>query len=275
MRIIKKINTSAAIAVDSTGREIVVIGKGVGYPQVPYELDDISVIERTFYDVDQKYIAMISELPQLIIVASAEIAEEAEIELQCRLNPNLPFTLADHLHFAIERLKNGIDLMTPIAYDIRHLYPKEAKMGDRALDILRENANIILPDTEAINVALHLINAEAELGDTRSAMQMMKILVEVEKIVEKHLAIKLDRENFHYSRFIMHLRYLIQRLGSSTQMEERGANMIRTLAKEYSDVYNCTLQVASYFEGTWGWKCNEEEMLYLMLHIHRVQQKTN
>lgn len=88
MRIIKKINTSAAIGLDSTGREIVVIGKGVGFPKVPYELDDLSIIERTFYDVDSRYMKMISELPQSIIMASADIAEEAEIELRCRLNPN-------------------------------------------------------------------------------------------------------------------------------------------------------------------------------------------
>lgn len=275
VKIIKKINTSAAIALDSKGREIVVIGKGIGFPKVPYELEDMSVIERTFYDMDPKYIAMISEIPQSIILSSAEISEEAEIELNCRLNPNLPFTLADHLHFAIERLKNGIDMMTPIAYDVQHLYPKESQIGVRALQILKENANVILPDTEAVNIALHLINAEAELGDVRSAMQMMKILTEVEKIVEKHLEFKLDRESYHYSRFTMHLRYLIQRLSSSNQVVERGASMLRTLAKEYPDIYNCALQIAGYFEGTWGWKCNEEETLYLMLHIHRVQQKNH
>ena len=48
MKIIKKINTSAAIALDSMGREIVVFGKGIGFPAVPYELEDLSLIERTF-----------------------------------------------------------------------------------------------------------------------------------------------------------------------------------------------------------------------------------
>lgn len=272
MRIIKKINTSAAIGLDSTGREIVVIGKGVGFPKVPYELDDLSIIERTFYDVDSRYMKMISELPQSIIMASADIAEEAEIELRCRLNPNLAFTLADHLYFAIERLRSGIDLMTPIAYDVKHLYPKETQMAIRALDILKEYANVMLPETEITNVALHLINAEAEISDMQSIMQTVKILTEIEKIVEKQLTIILDKESYHYSRFTMHLRYLIQRLQSSKQVEEQGVSMLKTLAYEYPEIYNCALQVVNYFEGTWGWKCNEEETLYLMLHIHRVQQ---
>ena len=44
MKIIKKINTSAAIALDSFGKEIVVFGKGIGFPSVPYELEDLSLI---------------------------------------------------------------------------------------------------------------------------------------------------------------------------------------------------------------------------------------
>lgn len=105
MKIIKKINTSAAFALDSTGREVVVVGKGIGFPPVPYELTDLSAIERTFYDVDPKYIGILSELPKELLVICADIAEQAEIELNCELNQNLPFTLADHLNFAHERLK--------------------------------------------------------------------------------------------------------------------------------------------------------------------------
>lgn len=68
MQIIKKINTSAALALDKTGHEIVVMGKGIGFPPVPYELNDLSKIERTFYDVDPKYLSMIAELSQPIVM---------------------------------------------------------------------------------------------------------------------------------------------------------------------------------------------------------------
>lgn len=101
IRIIKKINTSAVLALDSAGREVIVLGKGLGFPATPYELEDLSRIDRTFYNVDPRYLGMITEIPQPILLASAEIAELAEDELDCRLNPNLPFTLADHLHFAV------------------------------------------------------------------------------------------------------------------------------------------------------------------------------
>lgn len=54
MRIIKKINNNVAVAVDSAGHELIVLGKGLGFPKMPYELNDLSRITRTFYDADNK-----------------------------------------------------------------------------------------------------------------------------------------------------------------------------------------------------------------------------
>ena len=79
MKLVKKINTSAALAIDRTGHEIVVMGKGIGFPQMPYKLDDLSKIERTFYDVDPKYLGMIAELSQPIVMVCADIADQAGI----------------------------------------------------------------------------------------------------------------------------------------------------------------------------------------------------
>lgn len=54
MKIIRQINNNAALALDGNGKELVVLGRGVGFPKMPYELTDLSRIERTFYDVNPK-----------------------------------------------------------------------------------------------------------------------------------------------------------------------------------------------------------------------------
>lgn len=54
MKLLRKINNNAAVAQDKRGREMVVLGRGVGFHPMPYELSDLSVIYRTFYDVDPK-----------------------------------------------------------------------------------------------------------------------------------------------------------------------------------------------------------------------------
>ncbi|MBR3839653.1 MAG: PRD domain-containing protein [Erysipelotrichales bacterium] len=274
MEIIKKINTSAAIAIDSNGVECVVLGKGIGFPAVPYELTDLSKVERTFYDVNSKYFSLIDELPQPILLASSEIVEFAEIELDCELNSNLPFTLADHIHFAIERLKKGVDLTTPIAYDIAHLYAREYAVAKKALDILSECTGIFLPESETVTIAMHLINAESENGDIKDLIQILKITDQITSIIEKQLSIKLDTSSYNYNRFAMHIRYLIQRLKlSDNEVIKKDSMMLKSLAKDYPNIYNCALKIVSYLKSTWNWTCNDEETAFLMLHIYRVQYR--
>lgn len=274
MQVVRKINNSAAVARDSKGKEIVVLGKGLGFPAMPYELKDLSRIERTFYDVDPRYMDMLGSLQREVLLSSAEIAEEAEIQLNAQLNPNLPLTLADHLQFAVERISKGMEIATPLAYDVKHLYPKEYNLGLLALDILENAIGTRLPDIEAVNVALHLINAQAESGDARSAMRVFKIIGEIDAIVEQQLHITLDKESYSYSRFVMHLQYLIQRLASGQQTDNLGSGMLKPMAREYPDIFYCARQVVTYLDHTYAWKCNDEETLYLMLHINRVREKT-
>ena len=273
VRIIKKINNNAALGLDGSGTEVVVLGKGIGFADMPYELTDYSKIQRTFYDMDPRYVQMAAGIPDAVLEASADIAEQAEMELECELNPNLPFTLADHLNFALERLRSGTVLTTPLSYDVRHLYPKEAELGRQALDILEAYTGTRLPDSEAISVALHLINAESESEDIHSTLLALKITEEVNAIIEKELKIRLDKDSFQYSRFAMHLRYLIQRLMSGQQVDDQGVSLLGQIRREYPEIYVCAKAVVEYFASTWNWQCNDEELLYLMLHIYRVQQK--
>lgn len=64
MQICKKINNNVALARDAKGRELVVFGKGIGFPAMPYELTDLSGVQRTFYDVNEKYFALLREIPR-------------------------------------------------------------------------------------------------------------------------------------------------------------------------------------------------------------------
>lgn len=272
VKIVQKINTNAALGIDSRGNEVVVLVKGIGFPAVPYELKDLSRIQRTFYNVSPQYLGAVASLPQELLQAAAEIAERAEIELDCELNPNLPFILADHLNFAVERLHQGITLTTPLARDVEHLYPKEFALGKEALELFSGQTRQSLPEGEATSIALHLIVAEVENGDMHAVMMSARILNEVDQIIEQELGLHLDRNSFQYSRFSMHLRFLIDRLSSGQQMNNQMNCIYRQLAREYPDVYHCTQKVARYFERNWGWQCNEDETMYLMLHINRLRE---
>lgn len=185
MQIFKKINNNVALARDAKGRELVVFGKGIGFPAMPYELTDLSAVQRTFYDVNEKYFALLRDIPGEVFLLADDIAADAQDELDCSLSPNLTYALADHLNFAIQRCRDGIALQTPLAYDIRHLYPQEYSLAKQALHQLRDTLHVELPDEEAVSIAMHFITAESEVGDTHSTILTAKVVSEISALVEK------------------------------------------------------------------------------------------
>lgn len=275
MKLLRKINNNAAVAQDKRGREMVVLGRGVGFHPMPYELTDLSVVYRTFYDVDPQYYEMLSSLPEEALMAAADIAEQAEIALQAELNPNLPFTLADHIAFAQEREKQGIRLATPLHYDVQHLYPREYELGLQAMETVRLRTGAALPRAEAVNIALHIVNAELEGSDLSSTLAAVEVLDEVTVLVERELGIALDRESYNYARFAMHIQFLVRRLLSGKVMEQGSGKMLSELSAEYPATYRCAQAVAKEIEQRHGWHCSSDEVLYLMLHIYRVQNRQN
>ena len=275
MKLLRKINNNAAVAQDKRGREMVVLGRGVGFHPMPYELTDLSVVYRTFYDVDPQYYEMLSSLPEEALMAAADIAEQAEIALQAELNPNLPFTLADHIAFAQEREKQGIRLATPLHYDVQHLYPREYELGLQAMETVRLRTGTALPRAEAVNIALHIVNAELEGSDLSSTLAAVEVLDEVTVLVERELGIALDRESYNYARFAMHIQFLVRRLSSGKVMQQGSGKMLSELSAEYPATYRCAQAVAKEIEQRHGWHCSSDEVLYLMLHIYRVQNRQN
>lgn len=273
MKAIKKINNNFALCQTESGEEVIVYGKGVGFGNFPCEIP-LEKIDRTYYDVNEKYYSILDAVPPEVVLGCSDIADNAAFELDCSLNPNFAFTLADHINFAIERQKKGIDIALPLSHDLKFLYPQEVSLGQSGLDVIERETGIRLPDSEASSIAMHLINAEGE--DLHASIQKLEIIDEICSIVEKELGVQINKESYSYSRFAVHLHNLIRRLEAKEPVHiSISTKMLRTMAMEYPDVYFCGNRIIQYLDEKWGWKCNEEELLYIMLHVSRIRPESN
>ena len=87
MLIIKKVNNSnVALAQADDGTDLVVFGKGVGFPATPYELEDTSSIQTVFHHVDNEVLTAVSPIKPEVMAAAVEIANLAAKTLDCDLN---------------------------------------------------------------------------------------------------------------------------------------------------------------------------------------------
>lgn len=280
----KCLNNNVVLAEDEHGRELIVFGTGIGFRHAPYYLGDMRKVQRTFRDVSENMYAVIASLSDEAITVASDIVDIARQELNCSLNPNLAFTLADHIQFTINRIKKGIDIENPLAAQVDFVYPREMEVGRKGLLLLYEVTGIEAPDHEASAIALHIVNGEAidpdkaksgksPHGGLRGVIQSTEAIESVTSIVECSLGVQVDRYSYAYARFTAHLRYLINRLSDAEEREEtRNSSLFRQAAEDFSDAYACALAIDEYFRLTHGWQCSDEELLYLMMHINRLQQ---
>lgn len=240
MLILKKINNNVALASSDAGEEIVVFGKGVGFHEMPYELEDESVIQRVFRDVDEKCIGGFANIADDVLLVASDIVAMADKALDCALAGNLVVCLADHLQYALER--TGVNL----------------------------------PESEITSIALHLVNAEVDgMGSSQDMDLVMKSTVILERatqIIEGQLRQKLDRTSYAYVRFVAHLRFLIRRLMRGSCKETENSGLFRQAARDFPDAYRCAAGVNEYLKRDYNWSCSDEEMLYLMMHVNRLRQ---
>ena len=85
MKIIKKINNNIALAINAKDEEVIVIGKGIGFPKTPYELRDESIIEKIFVtQSNNDYLEMFKDIPLEDIYLTQEIIKYGEEYLRVK-----------------------------------------------------------------------------------------------------------------------------------------------------------------------------------------------
>ena len=276
MLILKKINNNVALASSDAGEEIVVFGKGVGFHEMPYELEDESVIQRVFRDVDEKCIGGFANIADDVLLVASDIVAMADKALDCALAGNLVVCLADHLQYALERTGDGIAIENPLSYEVAFVYPREVELGRRGIELVSERTGVNLPESEITSIALHLVNAEVDgMGSSQDMDLVMKSTVILERatqVVEGQLGQQLDRTSYAYVRFVAHLRFLIRRLMRGGCKETENSGLFRQAARDFPDAYRCAAGINEYLKRDYNWSCSDEEMLYLMMHVNRLRQ---
>ena len=276
MRGLRKINNNAVICLDSTGQEMIAMGKGIGFGTLPREIP-LAQVERTFYNVDERYLGVLRDLPPDVLDFSAQLLDIARNELPYTLSPNAILTLADHIAFTIERARRNIRVKMPLAYDVEQLYPAEYRIGQYAVKRIQKEFQVGLPGAEAVGIAINLLNARVD-GDSApdaagAGCTDSEMLEDITEMVENHFNLIVQRDSFNYSRLAMHMRYLVQRMSEGSPMPEDSATreLFRSVKMEYPEDYDCTRRIADWLAANRGWHCNSEEQLYLVMHIHRVR----
>lgn len=273
MRAIKRINNNVAVCLDGAGHELLAMGKGIGFGTMPRNLS-LDDVERTFYDVDERFFSAINDLPVDVMAFAIKAADYVRGELAYQLSPNLAFTLADHLAFAIQRTKKNLHIRMPLAYDVEQTYPEEYRIARHIVRRLRRELQVALPDDEASAVAMNLVNARVESASEDEVARQREddeMLEDVTEIIEDSFGIDVDRTSFAFSRYATHMRYLFERLHAGKALDSSCVDGFRGIEGQYPREFACVDRIAAHIASAWeDAALSDDEKLYLVIHVSRV-----
>lgn len=271
MLAVKRINHNAAICEDAAGRQLIALGKGIGFGEFPHEVA-LKDVQRTFYGIDAKYLSFIDEVDPEVLEFCAQFADIVRQQVSYELSANLPITLADHIQFAIKRAREHMVVSMPLSMDVEQCHPVEYRLATMALTGIRRTFKVRMPKNETAGIALSIVNAAvsssaATLQESRRADEVIE---RATRLIEHEMSLQIDRGSFAYARFATHVRYLLGRVETGEPIESGNADLYQVLKEQYPQVDACARGINKVICGEFGSELTDEELTYLMLHINRI-----
>lgn len=273
MIINKVLNNNVVTIINQNSEEAVVMGRGIAFQKKKGDEIDESRVEKIFVlknkGINEKLLTLVNDIPAKYLEVSEEIIRYAEDKLNTKLNENIYLTLTDHISFAISRAEKNLEIKNAMLWDIKRLHKEEFAIGIHALEVIKENLQVELPEDEAASITMHILNGELD-QEMPEIVDMIKLIEEILKMVKYHFNIDFDEESINYYRFITHLKIFTQRLASGRYYEDNDNDLFEMIKVKYPKSYECTKRIEGFVKQKYNTQLTKEEMLYLIIHTARV-----
>lgn len=268
-RIKKVLNHNTAIVENDNNREYMIMGKGIGFGKKPGETiavkdgDSIYSIQETTERGDIKDI-IDSVSPECLEIAN-EVLNEAE-KVFGKIDRTILFAMADHIEYAIKRIRNNEQISNPLTDDIRVLFHMEYKVALCVEKILRERMQIQIDEHEVGYIALHIHSA---INDEKvsQAMYIAQAVRECISAVEKETGKAINVMSFSYNRLMNHVRYMIARIINGEKIK---LNMNDYMEVKFPHEFDIATNICAHIGKNLKRDVDEAEIGYLAMHIERV-----
>ena len=208
---------------------------------------------------------MAETIPAVYLEIASEVLDKAE-EVFGKIDRNILFPMADHIEYAVKRVRNNEQISNPLTEDIRILFHMEYKTAGCIREILMQKMGILIDDDEVGYIALH-IHSAIEDEKVSHAMQMARAVRECISYVEQEVGKPIDVMSLSYNRLMNHIRYMVARTMSGEKLK---ANMNDYMRVKFPQAFEMAETVCRQIERNLKCKLSDAEVGYLAMHIERV-----
>lgn len=270
----KVLNNNVVVTVGTKGSEVVLMGRGLGFQVKAGDPIDVAKVEKTFLlEGDRAHgRELLANAPYALVDAVDQSVTDAQRSLGRDLGRSLPVAIIDHLQFVLERLREGVRIPTAPMPELGVLYPEEYRAAEVMVAGLSRQLEVELPDEEKVFLTMHLLNATQDAPNGTAALLFRRVQ-HIAGTVEEFFDLKLDVESPDYARFILHVKFLLQRLVSNSMLEGGDTSFYDFARKSYPRAAECSDAVAKYIHAATETELTDEERLYIIVHVERLTQR--
>jgi len=269
-RVIKSLNHNGVLAIDNdTQKQYILLGKGIGFGkkvnermEAPENTHIYLLQQETDRGSTKEIINNIE--PEILEVASS-IIMEAEKKFN-KVDENILCPLADHIAFAVKRIKNNEHISNPLTADIRALFSEEYAVACKGKDIIKEVLGIEINEDEIGYIALHI---HSSLGDEKisQAMETAMLVRNCITSIEQNIGKTIDIESLSYNRLMSHIKYMAAR---TLKGETIKLDMNDYIKERFQKSFEIARDICRKLGSELNKEIKEVEIGYLAMHIERV-----
>ena len=265
-------NTLIAISMDNN-QEYLLIGKGIGFGKKVSERFEIPEnIECSIYSLQEqtergKAMELVKGIDPIYLEIAGKVLTKSE-EVFGKIDKRILFPMADHIAFAVQRIRANEQISNPLTDDIRALFHMEYKTAECVKDILWEMLQIEIDEHEIGYIALH-IHSAIEDENVALSMQIAMAVRECIRMIEEETGQTIDVMSLSYNRLMNHIRYMVAR---SIKGEKLKLNMNDYMSVKFPKSFWMATEVCKQLEKQLhrNFPLDEVEIGYLAMHIERV-----
>ena len=273
-RVRKALNHNTLIAISmENNQEYLVIGKGIGFGKKVSERFEIPEnIECSIYSLHEqtergKAMELIKGIEPVYLEIAGKVLAKSE-EVFGKIDKKILFPMADHIAFAVQRIRANEQISNPLTDDIRALFHMEYKTAECVKDILWEMLQVEIDEHEIGYIALH-IHSAIEDESVALSMQIAMAVRECIRMIEEETGQTIDVMSLSYNRLMNHIRYMVAR---SIKGEKLKLNMNDYMSVKFPKSFWMATEVCKQLEKQLhrNSPLDEVEIGYLAMHIERV-----
>ncbi|MDM8156425.1 PRD domain-containing protein [Amedibacillus dolichus] len=272
MKIHKILNNNVVVVMDAEC-EKVVMGRGLAFSARVGDEVRKDRIQKEFILSSQpdvnRTLQMLASIPIDYLQLADQILTKAQEELHLD-GDALFLSLSDHIRGVVERARDGVLLNNPLLPEIRRFYAREFALGMRAVAAINQQFHVTLNEDEAAFIAMHLLISKDGCGG-ELLYQQTEMIAQIANEVAVFSQQTYDESSMNYYRFISHLRLLTQRLlAGKKDGEDWDDSLLQVVRQKYRSAYQCAVHIRKFVYQRFGQELTWEELLYLTIHIHRL-----